>query len=70
MLKFDEFDAAEMSLSSFLIARGQRRAWTAIPVFPFRAFFHTYIFVRAGSSIRLSMLWHGHWPGRESPPTG
>jgi len=52
MLKFDEFDAAEMSLSSFLIARGQRRAWTAIPVFPFRAFFHTYIFVRADSAIR------------------
>ena len=66
MLKFDEFDAAEMSLSSFLIARGggvpsarvlcagvpQRRAWTAIPVFPFRAFFHTYIFVRTDSAIR------------------
>ena len=52
MLKFDEFDAAEMSLSSFLIARGLGRAWTAIPVFPFRAFFHTYIFVRADSKIR------------------
>ena len=52
MLKFDEFDAAEMSLSSFLIARGQGRAWTAIPVFPFRAFFHTYVFVRADSNIR------------------
>jgi len=52
MLKFDEFDAAEMSLSSFLIARGQGRGWTAIPVFPFRAFFHTYIFVRADSKIR------------------
>ena len=52
MLKFDEFDAAEMSLSSFLIARAQGRAWTAIPVFPFRAFFHTYVFVRADSNIR------------------
>src|SRR5439155_4483509 len=52
MLKFEEFDAAEMSLSSFLIARDHRRAWTAIPVFPYRAFFHTYIFVRADSSIR------------------
>jgi len=52
MLKFDEFDAAEMSLSSFLIARAQGRAWTAIPVFPFRAFFHTYVFVRADSKIR------------------
>lgn len=52
MLKFDEFDAAEMSLSSFLIAKAQGRAWTAIPVFPFRAFFHTYVFVRADSKIR------------------
>ena len=52
MLKFEEFDAAEMSLSSFFIARSQERAWTAIPVFPFRAFFHTYVFVRADSTIR------------------
>jgi len=52
MLKFEEFDAAEMSLSSLLIARAQGRAWTAIPVFPFRAFFHTYVFVRADSKIR------------------
>jgi 4,5-dihydroxyphthalate decarboxylase len=51
MLKFDEFDVAEMSLSSFLIAKAQGRAWTAIPVFPFRAFFHTYVFVRADSGI-------------------
>jgi 4,5-dihydroxyphthalate decarboxylase len=52
MLKFDEFDVAEMSLSSFLIAKSQGRAWTAIPVFPFRAFFHTYVFVRADAGIR------------------
>src|SRR5262245_17960611 len=51
MLKFDEFDAAEMSLSSFLIAKARGRAWTALPVFPFRAFFHTYVFVRADSAI-------------------
>jgi len=51
MLKFDEFDVAEMSLSSFLIAKAQGRAWTALPVFPFRGFFHTYVFVRADSAI-------------------
>src|SRR5262249_54792259 len=51
MLKFDEFDVAEMSLSSFLIAKARGRAWTALPVFPFRAFFHTYVFVRADSAI-------------------
>ncbi len=52
MLKFDEFDASEMSVSSFLIAKSRGRAWTAIPVFPFRAFFHTLVFVRADSDIR------------------
>jgi 4,5-dihydroxyphthalate decarboxylase len=51
MLKADAFDAAEMSVSSLLIAREQRRAWTAIPIFPFRAFFHTYVFVRADAPI-------------------
>ena len=40
MLKSDDFDVAEISLSSFLTARGLGRACTAIPVFPFRTFFH------------------------------
>ncbi len=52
MLKFNEYDASEMSLSSFLIAKSQGRAWTAIPVFPFRSFFHTMIFVRDDSAIK------------------
>jgi 4,5-dihydroxyphthalate decarboxylase len=51
MLKFDEFPASEMSWSSFLIAKSRGRAWTAIPVFPYRAFFHTYVFVRADAGI-------------------
>jgi 4,5-dihydroxyphthalate decarboxylase len=51
MLKFDDFDASEMSLSSYLIARSRGRAWTAIPVFPYRTFFHTLVFVRADSDI-------------------
>jgi 4,5-dihydroxyphthalate decarboxylase len=48
MLKDDEFDASEMSLSSFLIAREQGRDWTAIPVFPYRTGFHTNVYVRDG----------------------
>jgi 4,5-dihydroxyphthalate decarboxylase len=51
MLKFDEFDVSEMSLSSYLIARAQGKAWTAIPVFPFRNLFHLSIYVRAGAGI-------------------
>src|SRR4051812_40334967 len=52
MLKFNEFDVSEMSISSMLISRSQGHAWTAIPVFPYRAFFHTNVMVRADSGIR------------------
>ncbi|MGH3366827.1 MAG: hypothetical protein ACRDOY_06465 [Nocardioidaceae bacterium] len=51
MLKGDEFDASEMSLSSFLIARQQGCDWTAIPVFPFRAGFHVGIYVREDGGV-------------------
>lgn len=46
MLKDEEFDISEMSLSSYLISRSQGRRFTAIPVFPYRHCFHTSIFVR------------------------
>lgn len=46
MLKEEAFDISEMSFSSYLIARGQGRGFTAIPVFPYRHCFHTSIFVR------------------------
>lgn len=46
MLKEEAFDVSEMSLSSFFIARSQGRAFTAIPVFPYRHYFHTSVFVR------------------------
>ncbi len=52
MLKFDEFDASEMSIATYCIARARGRGWTAIPVFPFRSFFHTLIVVRAEAGIR------------------
>lgn len=46
MLKEEAFDVSEMSLSSFFIARSQGRAFSAIPVFPYRHCFHTSVFVR------------------------
>lgn len=52
MLKFGEFDLSEMSMSSFLISLQNGRKWKAIPVFPFRSFFHTNIFVNRNSGIR------------------
>jgi hypothetical protein len=40
MLNYYDFDASEISLSSYLIARTIRKPLTAIPVFPARAFRH------------------------------
>ena len=52
MLKFDEFDASEMSLSAYImgLSRGDTR-FVAIPVFPSRAFRHSFIFVNRRSGI-------------------
>jgi 4,5-dihydroxyphthalate decarboxylase len=47
-LKRQEFDVSEMSFSTYITHREQGRAhYTAIPVFPSRAFRHSAIFVRA-----------------------
>ena len=52
MLKFGEFDISEMSMSSYLISLQNGRKWRAIPIFPFRSFFHTNIFVNRNSGIK------------------
>ncbi|MGH7832898.1 MAG: ABC transporter substrate-binding protein, partial [Candidatus Binatia bacterium] len=52
MLNHYEFDASEISLSSYLIARTLGKPLIAIPVFPGRAFRHSYIFVNKNSGIR------------------
>lgn len=52
MLKHQEFDAAEMSMSSYMIARDRGEPdLTAIPVFPSRFFRHSCIFVNADAGI-------------------
>jgi 4,5-dihydroxyphthalate decarboxylase len=51
MLNYYEFDASELSLSSYLIGRTLGKPLIAIPVFPARAFRHSYIFVNARSGI-------------------
>jgi len=52
MLKFEEFDVAELSMGAFLVAASQGRArFVAIPVFPSRTFRHRCIFVHAGAAI-------------------
>jgi 4,5-dihydroxyphthalate decarboxylase len=52
MLKHAEFDAAEMSLSSYVaLLRGARSDLVAIPVFPSRAFRHGCIFVNTDRGV-------------------
>lgn len=52
MTRHQEFDAAEMSLSSYVLRRSRGDdALVAIPVFPSRAFRHSCVFVRADAGI-------------------
>jgi 4,5-dihydroxyphthalate decarboxylase len=52
MLRNEEFDASEMSLSNYMIALGQGdRRFVAIPIFPSRMFRHSSIWVNAEAGI-------------------
>jgi 4,5-dihydroxyphthalate decarboxylase len=50
-LKFHEFEVAEMSMSSYLIARSQGDDMIALPVFPSRRLFQTELSTHADSGI-------------------
>jgi 4,5-dihydroxyphthalate decarboxylase len=54
-LKNDEFDVFEMSLSEYLITRerskGDRWQWSALPIFPAKAFVWLGLFVNTASGI-------------------
>lgn len=53
MVRFREFDVAEMSLSSYTVSlHRDPQPFVAIPVFPSRFFRHSCIFVSAKSNIR------------------
>jgi len=51
MLRFREFDAAEMSLSSYCRSKFLDDPFIAIPIFPSRVFRHGFIFVSEKSGI-------------------
>ena len=53
MLRYQEFDAAELSFGSYLMSRdkGSPR-FVAIPIFPSRAFRHSCIYINTESGIR------------------
>jgi 4,5-dihydroxyphthalate decarboxylase len=51
-LKFAEFDASEMSMSSLIMAIGSGdERWTGVPVFTTRRFYHSHIVVRRDAGI-------------------
>ena len=53
MLRHQEFDVAEISLSSYSVSQFKEpRPFVAIPVFPSRFFRHSCIYVNANSGIR------------------
>jgi len=52
MIQKGEFDVAELSLSSYLMARARKLPFTAIPVFPRRLFSQSQIWVNAARGIR------------------
>jgi len=51
MLVRREYDAAELSLSSYLVARDQERPFTAIPVFPRRLFSQSQMYRNTEAGI-------------------
>jgi 4,5-dihydroxyphthalate decarboxylase len=65
MARFREFDAAEMSLSSYLIslAAGEDAPFVAIPVFPSRSFRHSGIYVNSDSGVERPDQLPGHTVG-------
>ena len=52
MLKHLEFDAAEVSLASYILAKARGAPLTAVPVFPRRLFSQNHVFAHRGAGIR------------------
>jgi 4,5-dihydroxyphthalate decarboxylase len=66
MLQDGEFDAAEMSLASYIVAKSRGLPFTAIPVFPRRLFSQGQIFVHTKSGIASPRDLAGRTVGLQS----
>jgi 4,5-dihydroxyphthalate decarboxylase len=51
MLTYNDFDCSEMSLANYLSTFELNRRYIAIPIFPARAFRHSYLFVNTDSGV-------------------
>lgn len=64
MMRGQEFDVCELSLSSYLMVRDQQMLpFIAIPAFPHRRFRHSYIFVNTHAGIHIPKDLEGHKVG-------
>jgi ABC-type nitrate/sulfonate/bicarbonate transport system substrate-binding protein len=53
MVRGVEFDVCELAMTTYLCARAHGKAFTAIPVFPMRAFHHGAILVNTAAGISI-----------------
>jgi 4,5-dihydroxyphthalate decarboxylase len=66
MLQDGEFDAAEVSFSSYIMAKSRGLPFTAIPAFPRRLFSQTQMYVAAASNITHPQALAGKRVGLQS----
>lgn len=66
MLQDREFDAAEVSFSSFVMAKARNLPFTAIPCFPRRLFSQTQMYVQTASEITEPQALTGKRVGLQS----
>lgn len=66
MLRHEEFDVCELSFVSYLVARDNAKAYTAIPVFPHRRFRHRYMVKRTGCGIEKPADLNGRRVGLDT----
>jgi 4,5-dihydroxyphthalate decarboxylase len=63
MVRGLEFDVSEMAMTTYLCARAHGKPFTAIPVFPMRAFHHGAIVYNTNAGIRTPMDLEGRKVG-------
>jgi 4,5-dihydroxyphthalate decarboxylase len=52
MLRYYEFDVAEVSLAAYIYSKSKGAKVTAIPIFPHRRFRHSYVFINKDKNIK------------------
>ena len=63
MVRGLEFDVTEMAITTYICARAHGKAFTALPIFPMRAFHHGAILHNTNAGIRAPKDLEGHRVG-------